>query len=114
MLRLLCHFGWHRPSRKTIENEGRTFSKCAGCGLDLVSTSSGWKLPPKGYKILWKGTARPQPGHDAASGTEKGPAKRRKQPDRRIAPGKDMPAHLGGKDRRRPRPRRSGFGKKAD
>jgi hypothetical protein len=112
-MRLFCHFGWHRPSRKTIVNEGRTFSKCAGCGLDLVSTSQGWKTPPKGYKVLWKDKPRPKPGPEAASSTEKGP-KRRKQPDRRISSGKDLPPYLGGKDRRRARTRRTGFGKKSD
>jgi hypothetical protein len=112
-MRLFCHFGWHRPSPKTIVNEGRTFSKCVGCGLDLVSTSQGWKTPPRGYKILWKGRARPKPSLEIASATERGP-KRRKLPDRRIASDRELPHYLGGKDRRRPRPRRSGFGKKVD
>ena len=113
-MRLLCHLGWHRPSATTIENEGRTFSRCVACGADLVKASHGWKTAPKGYKVIWKKPAPAKPKPEAVSAGYAKPPTRRKQPNRRAPAKKDLPSHLGGKDRRRSKDRRSGFGKKPD
>lgn len=57
--RLLCEFGWHQAMPSKRWNGRYCFSRCARCGVDMVSTPSGkWRVP-KGYKIVWK--PKPQP-----------------------------------------------------
>lgn len=121
VMRLFCSMGWHRPSAQVIENEGRTFSRCRSCGADLVKASHGWKVAPKGYRVIWKKPAKPVLAADPAPVEEtekpvpaKAPRARRKQPDRRKSAEKTLPTHLAGKDRRKGAERRRGFGKKPD
>src|SRR5262245_20401553 len=119
-MRLFCSMGWHRPSPKTIDNEGRTFGRCKSCGIDLVKTSSGWKPAPRGYKVIWKkAVVRPRPAPEPIpEAVETGtPAKprpaRRKQPERRTQP-KRATAKNGGTDRRKTTQRRNSSSTKQD
>ena len=54
---LLCRLGFHRPGPDPVWNRGFWFSRCRGCGTDLVRTAGGrWRVP-KGRKVVW----RPKP-----------------------------------------------------
>lgn len=53
-MHLLCALGWHRPESTTIRNEGRHFGRCRRCKADLIEVGLGWKLAPRGYRIVWK------------------------------------------------------------
>lgn len=108
---LLCAIGWHRPDAKVIPNEGRMFSRCKSCDADLVLVGSRWKLAPQGYKVVWR--APQPPVVEVPPEPEPDPAKRRKR-ERRVNRRGDLPAKLGGRDRRKARDRRHGFGKRPD
>ena len=53
-MHLLCALGWHRPESTTIRNEGRHFGRCKRCKADLIEVGRGWKLAPRGYRVVWK------------------------------------------------------------
>ena len=75
----------------------------------------GWRTAPPGYRVIWKETpadARPDKA-DEKSGPEPRATKRRRT-DRRNGRGSELPTKLGGKDRRKSKDRRHGFGKKPD
>lgn len=115
-MRLFCSFGWHRPSPRVIPNEGRLFSRCTACNADIIMVGRSWRTAPKGYQVIWKETAEP-PSNKTEPDPEKKPRKSataRRRGERRTAASKELPEKLGGKDRRRSRDRRKGFGKKPD
>lgn len=174
-MRILCAVGWHKPSQKIIENEGRTYSRCKRCGADLIKVGEGWKTAPRGYRVIWKDPNAPETAETAKepakrkprsgakskarkpsrrksevvnvaaaaraveaaetaeaqkpAAQKKGAAKdsavpestasegalpKRRRVERRTSKEKVLPAKLGGKERRRTRNRREGFGKKPD
>lgn len=53
-MHLLCALGWHRPESTTIRNEGRHFGRCRRCKSDLIEVGLGWKIAPRGYRVVWK------------------------------------------------------------
>lgn len=67
--RLLCEFGWHQAMPSKRWNGRYCFSRCARCGVDMVSTPSGkWRVP-KGYRIVWK--PKPKPAKAASWESER-------------------------------------------
>jgi hypothetical protein len=136
-MHLLCALGWHRPESTTIRNEGRHFGRCRRCKADLIEVGLGWKLAPRGYRIVWKkpageiraaaeaepiqvpevvavaASASPQIVAEAgAEAPSPAPLARRARADRRIAKAAELPPHLGGKERRARADRRKPLGKK--
>jgi hypothetical protein len=53
-MHLFCALGWHRPESLTIRNEGRHFGRCRRCKSDLIEIGRGWKLAPRGYRVVWR------------------------------------------------------------
>ena len=51
---IMCWFGRHSAEPDEVWNRGYYFSRCGGCGVDLVRTASGKWHVPKGRKIVWK------------------------------------------------------------
>lgn len=66
-MHLLCALGWHRPESTTIRNEGRHFGRCRRCKSDLIEVGRGWKLAPRGYRVVWKKAEREVPPVAAAA-----------------------------------------------
>lgn len=118
-----CALRGHLPSEDVIANGGYTFSRCTRCSADLVEEDGRWAPPPRGFRIVWRkaeGEARPSestgPSPLEVVTNAEGPidpADRRARPERRVARDRSLPNFLAGKDRRRSRDRRAGFGKKA-
>ena len=51
---LLCRFGRHRPAHEARWNDGFYFSRCRGCGRDIVRTAfEGWHVP-RGFRVVWQ------------------------------------------------------------
>ena len=116
-MRLLCALGRHRPSPRVIPNEGRLFSRCTACKADLILVGHVWRTAPRGYKVIWKDQDQPvQAADDAPAGEQaaEAPVGKRKRTDRRSPVKKPLPTKLGGKERRRSKDRRNGFGKRPD
>jgi hypothetical protein len=59
---LLCRAGRHsKPTDEPVWNNGYWFSSCRRCGCDLVRRGGGrWRVPPKGYQVVWKPRLRGQ------------------------------------------------------
>lgn len=61
-MRLSCMTGKHAPRPLVAANQGFQFSRCRGCGRDMVrSRASGpdsgrgaWRTVPKGFRVVWK------------------------------------------------------------
>jgi hypothetical protein len=53
-MNILCRIFGHRPEARTVRNEGRHFSRCRRCRLDLVEHNGRWSTAPRGYRIIWK------------------------------------------------------------
>jgi hypothetical protein len=51
---LICRIAGHRAETRIVENEGRRFSRCVRCRVDLVESSGRWSTAPRGYRIVWK------------------------------------------------------------
>src|SRR5688572_27044927 len=51
---LLCQLNRHAAHNDVIENEGRRFSRCRRCSIDLVERGKSWGAAPKGYRIVWR------------------------------------------------------------
>lgn len=51
---LLCRLNLHRPAGESVWNRGYHFSRCGGCGVDLVRTAAGKWHVPRGRKVVWK------------------------------------------------------------
>ena len=79
--RVFCALDRHEAALRRISNEGRRFSRCTGCGSDLVETSQGWCTPPQGYRIVWKPIERQFEALPAEPGRNQG----RKRRNRRHA-----------------------------
>lgn len=113
-MRLLCSFGWHRPSSRVIPNEGRLFSRCVACKADIIMVGRSWRTAPKGYQVVWKGPPAPA-APDASAETGKKPRKSAPRlGERRNTKEAKNPTTLGGKDRPGESDRRKGSGKKRD
>jgi hypothetical protein len=129
-MHLLCALGWHRPESTTIRNEGRHFGRCRRCKADLIEVGLGWKLAPRGYRVVWKKpVAEIQPAVEAAptpvpvsasaspqieaeaEASATAPLARRARADRRTAKAAELPPHLA-KERRAKADRRKPLGKK--
>ncbi len=51
---LLCRLGRHRPAHEARWNDGFYFSRCRGCGRDIVRTAfEGWHVP-RGFRVVWQ------------------------------------------------------------
>lgn len=53
-LNFLCRLGFHRACEGEVWNRGYYFTRCRGCGTDLVRTAAGKWHVPKGRKVVWK------------------------------------------------------------
>ena len=52
---LACLLKKHQPAAGEIWNHGFFFSKCSGCGKQLVRRRcSRWEEVPKGFKVVWR------------------------------------------------------------
>jgi len=54
---LICELGWHKGDRLAPWNNGYYFSKCRRCRRDIVKGSTGGWFAPKGFRVVWQGTA---------------------------------------------------------
>lgn len=112
---IFCALAGHRAATDTVCNDGTNFSNCTRCGADLVEIDGAWGEAPKGFRIRRAGAA----GATARSVADAAPPPAAADPsgeqrtfsDRRANPGA-LPAFLGGRERRRLRDRRKGFGRK--
>lgn len=54
-MRILCKLKRHTPMPNAIWNAGHSFTRCGGCGCDLIRGHAGeWHTPPRGYAVVWK------------------------------------------------------------
>jgi hypothetical protein len=51
---ILCRLGQHQAAPRVRSNGGASFSRCSGCGCDLVLTAAGWRPVPRGYRLVWR------------------------------------------------------------
>ncbi|QAY76219.1 hypothetical protein [Sphingosinicella sp. BN140058] len=51
---IMCRLGHHIAEPGEVWNRGYFFTRCSGCGADLVRTASGKWHVPKGRKVVWK------------------------------------------------------------
>lgn len=65
---MLCIWGYHRADPAAAWNGGIGFSRCLGCGADLVKRpGAGWARVPRGYAVVWRPAAeRPALTHSAS------------------------------------------------
>lgn len=55
---MLCIWGHHRADPAAAWNGGIGFSRCLGCGADLVQRpGAGWARVPRGYAVVWRPAA---------------------------------------------------------
>lgn len=105
---IICSVLGHRPSSKTVWNDGHHFGTCARCRASLIECDEeGWTAPPPGYRIVWKkretsSTYLRAPVAESWPETMASPLQeKRRQRDRRTNPSGPLPAELDGNDRRR-------------
>jgi hypothetical protein len=55
MMRLHCIAGRHQAARGEVRNQGFGFSRCRGCGCDMVRSRRAWRTVPAGFRVVWKG-----------------------------------------------------------
>lgn len=70
--RMFCMLGYHRAGPAAAWNGGIGFSRCLGCGVELVQRpGAGWTPVPRGYAVIWRPLAdRPAlAGHAQAKTT---------------------------------------------
>ncbi len=70
--RMFCMLGYHRADPAAAWNGGIGFSRCLGCGVELVQRpGAGWTPVPRGYAVIWRPLAdRPAlAGHAQAKTT---------------------------------------------
>lgn len=60
MMHFQCSFGRHEAAPGEVRNQGFGFSRCRGCGCDLVRSSREWRTVPKGFRVAWRRTASRQ------------------------------------------------------
>lgn len=52
---MLCIWGYHRADPAAAWNGGIGFSRCLGCGAELVQRpGAGWARVPRGYAVVWR------------------------------------------------------------
>jgi hypothetical protein len=51
---LMCAIGGHEAAPREVYNCGYWFSRCRGCGRDMIRTGAGWSLVPDGHRVVWK------------------------------------------------------------
>lgn len=54
MMGLMCAIGGHEAAPREVYNCGYWFSRCRGCGRDMMRTGAGWSLVPEGHRVVWK------------------------------------------------------------
>ncbi|MBA4089097.1 MAG: hypothetical protein C0494_00715 [Sphingobium sp.] len=55
---MFCILGYHRADPAAAWNDGIGFSRCLGCGVELVQRPrAGWSPVPRGYAVVWRPTA---------------------------------------------------------
>ncbi len=59
MKRFLCTLGNHAAAPGEVRNQGFAFSRCRGCGRDLVRSNRAWRTVPKGFRVVWRPAAAP-------------------------------------------------------
>ncbi len=53
--RMFCILGYHRADPVAAWNGGIGFSRCLGCGVELVQRpGAGWTPVPRGYAVIWR------------------------------------------------------------
>jgi len=57
MMHFQCSLGRHEAAPGEVRNQGFGFSRCRGCGCDLVRSSREWRTVPKGFRVAWRRTA---------------------------------------------------------
>jgi hypothetical protein len=67
-MRFDCLFGQHKPVLPAARNQGFQFSRCRGCGRDMVRSGRSWRRVPKGFRVVWrKARSQARPGAAPAS-----------------------------------------------
>jgi len=51
---LMCAIGGHEAEPREVYNCGYYFSRCRGCGRDMVRAGGSWSLVPEGHRVVWK------------------------------------------------------------
>lgn len=51
---LTCLLGGHRAFPSSVRNQGFYFSQCRCCGRDMIRSSRGWQIVPKGFRVVWR------------------------------------------------------------
>lgn len=54
MMGLMCAIGGHEAAPREVYNCGYYFSRCRGCGRDMVRAGGSWSLVPDGHRVVWK------------------------------------------------------------
>ena len=54
MMGLMCAIGGHEAASREVYNCGYWFSRCRGCGCDMIRAGGGWSLVPEGHRVVWK------------------------------------------------------------
>ncbi|WP_114951215.1 hypothetical protein [Sphingosinicella terrae] len=68
-MRLDCLIGHHKPLPANIRNQGFEFGTCSRCGRDMVRSGRSWRGVPRGFRVVWRQSARrAAAAHAAASG----------------------------------------------
>lgn len=63
---IACRSGNHCLPADPILNQGFAFARCTRCGRDLLRAGGSWREPPRGFRIVWKGSAAAAAGADPA------------------------------------------------
>jgi hypothetical protein len=93
---MLCIWGYHRADPAAAWNGGIGFSRCLGCGAELVQRpGASWTRVPRGYAVVWR-PATEQPALAAHDGRTASPiahmARRAAQLVDRLRPSLDQPS----------------------
>jgi hypothetical protein len=51
---LMCALGCHEAAPRDVYNCGYHFSRCRGCGRDMIRAGAAWSLVPRGHRVVWK------------------------------------------------------------
>lgn len=54
MMGLMCAIGGHEAAPREVYNCGYWFSRCRGCGRDMIRAGGAWSLVPDGHRVVWK------------------------------------------------------------
>ena len=122
---LVCSVAGHKSNGTSFWNRGYHFSSCARCKADLVeSEDDRWITPPPGYRVVRKppepdptpppawsvSQDAPPPASLRDEVSEPAPAsplqEKRARTERRVDTGGELPASLGGIERRKGEERR--------